>query len=108
MIRVSCALALLFTLGIPVAAQNSEQAGPSYVLSFPKPQTHMFEVEMTIGNVRTSQLDLQMPPWTPGSYLQREFEHNVQDFRAEDANRPLTWEKVNKATWRGSCDPPSR
>src|SRR6185295_17169584 len=43
---------------------------------------------------------LQMPTWTPGSYLQREFERNVQDFKAEDTARPLEWTKVNKATWR--------
>jgi predicted metalloprotease with PDZ domain len=43
-----------------------------------------------------------MPVWTPGSYLVREFERHVQDFAATDAatNRPLTWEKVNKDSWR--------
>jgi predicted metalloprotease with PDZ domain len=99
MIRITCALALLIAFVIPSAAQNSA-AGPSYVLSFPKPETHLFEVEMTIPNVRSPQLDVQMATWTPGSYLQREFERNVQDFKADDAGQPLTWEKVNKASWR--------
>src|SRR5215471_14335192 len=99
MFRISCALTLFIALVIPAVAQNSD-AGPSYVLSFPKPQTHMFEVEMTIPNVRAPQLDVQMPTWTPGSYLQREFERNVQDVKADDAGRSLTCDKVNKATWR--------
>src|SRR5213592_3539753 len=48
----------------------------------------------------TPQFDLQMPTWTPGSYLQREFERNVQDFNADDSGHPLNWDKVSKATWR--------
>src|SRR5262245_495559 len=94
MTRISFVLAALMALVIPAAAQNSEQAGPSYVLTFPKPQTHMFEVSMTIPNVRTPQLDVQMATWTPGSYLQREFERNVQDFKADDSGRALVWDKV--------------
>jgi predicted metalloprotease with PDZ domain len=42
-----------------------------------------------------------MPVWTPGSYLVREFERNVQDFSAKDATgQALKWEKTNKNTWR--------
>jgi len=36
-----------------------------------------------------------MPVWTPGSYLVREFERNVQDFAATDAaGQSLNWEKT--------------
>ena len=42
-----------------------------------------------------------MPVWTPGSYLVREFERNVQDFAVADAaGQPFKWEKINKNTWR--------
>ena len=44
---------------------------------------------------------LVFPVWTPGSYLIREFERQVQDFAATDAaGQPLKWEKTNKNTWR--------
>ncbi|HAF16279.1 MAG TPA: hypothetical protein DHU55_18990 [Blastocatellia bacterium] len=44
---------------------------------------------------------LVMPVWTPGSYLIREFERNVQDFAAADGSgQSLKWEKVNKDSWR--------
>ena len=47
------------------------------------------------------QTNLVMPVWTPGSYLVREYERHVQDFAARDGkNRPLSWLKVNKNTWR--------
>ena len=43
--------------------------------------------------------NLIMPVWTPGSYLIREFERNVQDFAADADGRPLEWTKLNKNTW---------
>src|SRR6185369_13362639 len=36
----------------------------------------------------------------PGSYLQREFERNVQNFAADDNGKSLQWAKADKATWR--------
>ncbi|MFN0087909.1 MAG: M61 family metallopeptidase [Blastocatellia bacterium] len=73
----------------------------SYVLSFPQPHTHLYEVALTIRNVSTAQIDLQMPAWTPGSYLVRDFARHVQDFAASDASgQPLRWQKADKTTWR--------
>jgi predicted metalloprotease with PDZ domain len=73
----------------------------SYKLAFPQPHTHLFEVSLTIDNVATSQLDLSLPIWTPGSYLAREYARHVQDFNADDGSeRPLPWRKIDKATWR--------
>jgi predicted metalloprotease with PDZ domain len=73
----------------------------SYRLSFPQPHTHLYEVTFTIGNVATPRIELQMPVWTPGSYLIREFARNVQDFAARDANGArLSWQKTDKSTWR--------
>jgi predicted metalloprotease with PDZ domain len=73
----------------------------SYRLSFPQPHTHLYEVTFTIGNVAAPRIDLQMPVWTPGSYLVREFGKNVQDFEARGANGDrLNWQKTDKSTWR--------
>lgn len=102
----SCAAAFVLTLAIfsSVFGQRPNDARPmelSYTLAFPQPHTHLYEVTFNIGNVTGAQLDLQMPSWTPGSYLLREFARNVQDFAArDDANQPLRWQKVDKATWR--------
>lgn len=73
----------------------------SYTLGFPRPYTHLYEVALTIANVSTPQIDLQLPTWTPGSYLQREYARHVQDFSVSDgANQALGWKKADKATWR--------
>src|SRR5947209_5547142 len=87
------------------AQNNPVDAQPeiSFTVSMSKPYTHLLEVEMRVR--RTLQLppqvNLIMPVWTPGSYLIREFERNVQDFAAVDASgRALLWQKTNKDTWR--------
>lgn len=72
----------------------------SYTLAFPQPHTHLYEVTFTIGNVSTAQLDISLPTWTPGSYLQREYARHVQDFSAADDVGQLRWQKTDKATWR--------
>ncbi|MBO0798031.1 MAG: M61 family metallopeptidase, partial [Blastocatellia bacterium] len=99
-------LFLLITLALllPASTTSMTAAKPlelSYRLAFPQPHTHLYEVTFTIGNVVSPQLDLQMPVWTPGSYLIREFARNVQDFEAKDAGgERLTWQKIDKSTWR--------
>ncbi len=85
----------------PNQAAKASALSLQYTLSFPQPHTHLYEVVFAIGNLTAPQIDLQMPTWTPGSYLQREFERNVQDFAARDeTGQARRWEKVDKATWR--------
>ncbi|MDQ3821497.1 MAG: peptidase M61, partial [Acidobacteriota bacterium] len=99
-------LALLLFAPLGAAAQsNSPDAPPeiSFTVSMSKPYTHLLEVEMRLRGASQfpPQIDLIMPVWTPGSYLIREFERNVQDFAAADASgRELRWRKTNKDTWR--------
>jgi predicted metalloprotease with PDZ domain len=82
-------------------AATSSALSLAYTLSFPQPHTHLYEVAIKVSNVKTPELDLVMPTWTPGSYLQREFARNVQEFAARDeSGQSLRWEKADKATWR--------
>jgi predicted metalloprotease with PDZ domain len=65
----------------------------------------MLDIEMNIKHSAAEPIAneavLVMPLWTPGSYLIREFERQVQDFTATDsAGKPLSWTKVNKDSWR--------
>jgi predicted metalloprotease with PDZ domain len=101
-------LAFLFAVGASSAlAQNKTQPPApdiTFTVSMPKPHTHMLDVDVKIkrGAAEAAQeQDLVLPVWTPGSYLIREFERHVQDFVASDASgQPLTWEKINKDSWR--------
>lgn len=85
----------------PAPAPAPKPLALSYTLAMPQPHTHLYEVTFTIGNVTTPQLDISLPIWTPGSYLAREYARHVQDFKAgEDTGQALSWQKIDKATWR--------
>ncbi len=74
----------------------------NYTVSMSKPWTHLLEVEMRLKYSAPLEhaMEIQMPVWTPGSYLIREYARHVQDFAAADAGgKSLTWEKTNKNTW---------
>ncbi len=103
---------LILVAAFSAAAQSSKQDGApeiSFMVSMPKPHTHMLDVGVRIKNGAGEQVAneevLVMPVWTPGSYLIREFARHVQDFAATDASgQPLKWEKINKDSWRVSTN----
>ncbi|MBO0359030.1 M61 family metallopeptidase [Hymenobacter sp. BT186] len=66
----------------------------------PAPQTHYFEVGMTLNGFGKQYTDLKMPVWAPGSYLVREFARHVEAFEAKAGGTTLRTEKINKNTWR--------
>ncbi|MBK9328740.1 MAG: M61 family metallopeptidase [Sphingobacteriales bacterium] len=72
-----------------------------YTLSFPAPHTHYLHVEMHISEMEASELTLKMAVWTPGSYLIREFQKNIDFVEAEIRNHPpRRVEKTDKNTWK--------
>ncbi len=73
----------------------------AYQIAMPQPQTHLFEVTLTVSNWQGGILDLKMPVWTPGSYLVREYAKQLQDFRATTPEgQKLTATKVAKHHWQ--------
>ena len=103
--RVVGAASLLPTLLLALPLLAAAQAPPvdiAFTVTMAQPHTHLFEIEIAIKRAPAGTLEhrLVMPVWTPGSYMIREFERNVQDFAATDAaGNPLKWEKINKNTW---------
>lgn len=77
----------------------------SYQVAMPQPASHLFEVVLAIQNWRSPILNLQIPVWTPGSYLVREYAKQLQDFSAESKNtdnkdRDLASRKISKNNWQ--------
>ena len=75
----------------------------AFIVGMSRPHTHMFEIDIKIKRTASGPNEevLIMPVWTPGSYLIREFERQVQDFVVKDAaGQSLKWEKINKNTWK--------
>lgn len=93
--------AAFFVLLFFVFAQAQKHYDISFTVSMSKPHTHLLEVEMRVRAPKLStETDLLMPVWTPGSYLVREYARHVQDFSAKNGNgNALRWSKTNKNTW---------
>src|ERR1700744_4113875 len=71
----------------------------NYKVTFPEAQAHYVDIEMTINGLHQNSVTLKMPVWTPGSYLVREFEKNVESFNVSSNGGPLTFIKTRKNWW---------
>ena len=100
------AIAALLVVGVVssdsrLTAQIARVADPiRYAVSFPAPQTHYMEVAATVPTRGRPDIDLMMAVWTPGSYLVREYQRNVERVTATAAGRALRIEKSAKNRWR--------
>lgn len=91
--------AFVMTHAASAAAQSV--ADPiRYTLRFPAPQTHYVEVTAVVPTGGRPDVELMMAVWTPGSYLVREFERNVEEITATGGGRALEVEKSQKNRWR--------
>jgi predicted metalloprotease with PDZ domain len=94
------AAALLMTHADSAAAQTAAEP-LRYTLSFPAPQTHYMDVSVAVPTDRRPDVELMMAVWTPGSYLVREYERNVEAVTAASPDgRALAVVKSDKNRWR--------
>jgi predicted metalloprotease with PDZ domain len=93
-------------IGTPVEAQTPRDTqAPArtpirYTLTFPAPQTHYVDVAASIPTRGRGEIELMMAVWTPGSYLVREYERNVEALTASAGGRQLAVAKSDKNRWR--------
>ncbi|MBX7096927.1 MAG: PDZ domain-containing protein [Myxococcaceae bacterium] len=72
----------------------------SYRVSLTRPNTHLYEVQAHFPPCGET-IDVQLPAWTPGSYLVREYARHVQHLTALTmSDQPLRFERLDKATVR--------
>ena len=77
----SSALAAVF---IAVALPAFAQSPVAYRLSFPEPEHRWMQVELTLGDLPATPLELHMSRASPGRYALHEFAKNVFDVRITD------------------------
>jgi predicted metalloprotease with PDZ domain len=79
--------------------QNQETV--RYTVRFPDPKTHYALIEAVFPTDGRADIEVFMPVWTPGSYLIREYERNVEGITVADAGgKPLAFSKSRKNRWR--------
>ncbi|WP_009632091.1 M61 family metallopeptidase [Synechocystis sp. PCC 7509] len=72
----------------------------TYRVAMPQPESHLFEVVLSVQGYLLPVLNLKLPVWTPGSYLVREYAKHVQDFGAKSGENKLVWHKIAKNHWQ--------
>ncbi len=72
-----------------------------YTLTFPAPETHYVEIDVSLPTGGQPVLELFQPVWTPGSYRIRDYPRHVEGLRAESTGgNLLPLEKLRKNHWR--------
>ena len=86
----SALLTLLVLLFTSLATAQTPAPEISFTVAMSRPHTHLFDIDVALKRGPTNNVPAQeqlvMPVWTPGSYLVREFERQVQDFTADLPN----------------------
>jgi predicted metalloprotease with PDZ domain len=111
---VPLALFLLVSMLVSTCAaqEGAAAAAPyriAYTLSMPRPESHLFEVQVDVeGLAKADSVEFQIPRWSPGRYAVFDFAKNVQEVRAasfcpaqakcERKGFPLV--RVDTQTWR--------
>jgi predicted metalloprotease with PDZ domain len=99
--RLLLAAACLCTVVFAAGSTRAQALDPiRYTLRFPAPHTHYVEVEAAIPTAGRAEVEVYMATWTPGSYLIREYERNVEAVSAAAGTRALTVAKSTKNRWK--------
>ena len=99
--RTLLAVACLCTVVFTTAAPRAQALDPiRYTLRFPAPQTQYVDVEAAIPTSGRAEVEVYMATWTPGSYLIREYERNVEAITATAGTRSLAVTKSTKNRWK--------
>ncbi len=96
--RLSSLLVPLALLG--TALQAAAPAPVTYRLSFPAPEHHYAQVEVTFPDLPAGPLEVRMSRSSPGRYALHEYAKNVFDVQARDgAGRSLPLARPNPYGW---------
>jgi predicted metalloprotease with PDZ domain len=92
MIKTLILSAIFYTASMMAQTTN-------YNIQIKDPNSHYATVKMEISGIKTKQINVKLPVWTPGSYMVREFSRNVGKSKAYSGNETLAVQKSDKNTW---------
>lgn len=80
-----------------------------YIIKPLSPESHQFQVDVTIQRPDPEGQLVSLPAWIPGSYMIRDFARNIITLGAYSRETPLELVKLDKQTWRlPGCEGPIR
>lgn len=73
----------------------------NYRISYQEPHKHFINIELTIENIHSSEIFLQMPAWRPGRYELQNYARNIQKLEVLGSEgQKLASRKVNRERWK--------
>jgi predicted metalloprotease with PDZ domain len=83
------------------AAAPAARFDVSYRIAIGDPSSHLYDVQIDVGNVSGDVVRLQMPVWSPGRYARFDFARTVQELsiNTPDGGR-VAYERENGSLWR--------
>src|SRR2546430_1068998 len=99
--RLLSIVALALVIVTSAGTQGQRQAPLTYNVSFPEPEHHWMQVEMTLTNLGTQPLDAHMSRSSPGRYAVAEFAKNIFWIEAYNGKgQKLATTRPDADTWR--------
>jgi predicted metalloprotease with PDZ domain len=76
----------------------------SYRVSMLRPHTRCFDVAATFPGI-AQHVKVEIPVWTPGSYLVREYSRHVQEFEVVDeSGKAIPFTRIDKRSFEVECN----
>jgi len=86
---------------VPTLAQAQTQQPILYKVTFPEPEHHWMQVEVTFANLNAQPLDVRMSRSSPGRYAVAEFAKNVFSVETYNGkNQKLAYTRPDADVWR--------
>lgn len=80
-----------------------------YKISVNQPSSHYIDIELSIDQINTENVLLQLPAWRPGRYELGNFAKNIKHVEVYDINgQALSFQKQNKDSWLIHTHPSSQ
>jgi len=96
--ELRAAMVLSMALAAGTAGAETREA-IRYTVRFPAPQSNYVEIEAHVPTDGRPSIDMMMAVWTPGSYLVREYERNIEAVKATAGGHELAVDKTVKNRW---------
>lgn len=99
-LRLSLFLLSLLTVVSPVRAHNRADAPIEYQLSIASLSKRLLHVRIIVRDVATPRVRFAIPAWTPGYYQILNYEKNIENVNAQDADgKPLPLSHPDARSW---------
>ena len=91
---------ILFSFFTTQLYSQSSTAALHYIVSFPDPANHRYDVELRSPKWQEDSICLKMPNWMPGYYQLMDYAKSLENFLAkDDQGKRLPVKKINASTW---------